>query len=227
MAKRKRNQPIEFPVDHDPTATTTQRDRIILLARERFLKDGFSNVTMDELASDLMISKKTFYKNFHSKDELLADVVARVIGEMAMGVGAIIAGDQQFLAKLSSLMEFIAKRVGVLGRPFLWDLQRNAPEQWKRVQEFRRTRVVPNFLSLVDQGVREGYIRKDINPRVLMLAFLGTIEAILVPSVLANEPFSTDEAVRGILKLFFHGLLTNEASDELELLDRKSIPQHA
>jgi len=205
--------------------STSPKERIIAAARERFLREGFSKVSIDELAADLAISKKTFYKFFENKDDLLGQIVERILRDMNAGFTAIITSDASFVQKLDQTMAFVGRQVGRLARPFLQDLQRYAPHYWQRVQHFRRQRMAVNIGALFDQGITGGYIREDINPRVLLMAFVGTVESVINPAVLSQESFSSDQAMRSILRIFFHGLLTEDASRELISLQQNQTSQ--
>jgi AcrR family transcriptional regulator len=203
------------------------RERILEAAKAKFLLEGFARVSVDDLAADLVMSKKTFYKHFHSKDDLLAQIVELTIAEINAGLLAIIDSDDSFVGKLDRLMMFVGKQVGKILLPFMQDLQRHAPHLWKRVQEFRRDRIGANIASLFEEGIRGGYIRHDINQRVLLLAFIGTVESVMNPAVLANESFSGDEAMRSILRMLFHGVLTENASNQLQTLQRNQSSHSA
>ncbi len=201
------------------------KERIVTAAKDRFLREGFSKVPVDELVSELAMSKKTFYKCFNSKDELLAQVVDRIVGEIENGFLAILHSDCSFVQKLDGIMMFMGTTIGRVFRPFMQDLQRHAPHLWHRVQEFRREQVALNFMTLIKEGMAGGHVRQDINPRILYLAFLGTVENILVPSVLMNESFSVHEAMQNILSILFYGILTKESGEQLLMLHRNPVSQ--
>ncbi|MCX6165394.1 MAG: TetR/AcrR family transcriptional regulator, partial [Ignavibacteriae bacterium] len=52
-----------------------EKDIILKFAGEKFYKDGFNKISMDEIASQLHISKKTIYKYFPSKDKLIESLI--------------------------------------------------------------------------------------------------------------------------------------------------------
>jgi AcrR family transcriptional regulator len=54
---------------------TTTRQRLIDAAQERFYRDGFRNVGIDQVLADVGISKTAFYKHFESKDDLMLAVL--------------------------------------------------------------------------------------------------------------------------------------------------------
>lgn len=191
--------------------------RILGYAAQRFREEGFARVSVDELCAGLSMSKKTFYAAFPGKEALVETIALNLITEIERGVNGIARGDLPFLDKVRGLMAFMGERVRQISALFLRDLQRHTPQIWERVQRFRREKVLTIFADLVAEGKRLGMIRPDVNTRVFLLAYIGAIEAVLVPSVLTDESFSGEEALRSILTIYFNGVLTADAGSELAL----------
>jgi AcrR family transcriptional regulator len=191
------------------------KERILTFASERFFQEGFSKVSVDDLASELVISKKTFYRFFGSKEDLLIQIMDRLVAGVRARFIKILDSDRDFVEKLGEVMTFLGQEVGRLGKPLQADLQRHAPEVWKRIENFRHERITQNFSLLLEQGMDEGFVRKDVNKKIALLSFLGAVENIIRPSVLVNESFSAREALEGIMAIFFHGILTEEAESKL------------
>lgn len=194
--------------------TPSAKERVVVRARDLFLAEGFTRVSMDELAGSLSMSKKTLYKSFKSKDALLAAVIDRLMLEIRQTIEAVVAGPGTFAGKLRAFSSFAGKLYARVTPVFLRDLQRAAPEHWERIELFRRERILENFGRLIRQGMEEGAVRKDLNVRVFQLAHLGAIERVIRPSVLAEESFSAKEAIEEITRTFFIGIMTDEAKRE-------------
>lgn len=190
------------------------KDRIIESAWERFRTDGFAKVSIDEITAALVISKKTFYKVFESKEHLVEQMVHRKMGEIAANIERIVSSDASFVSKLSALLSFMATVPARVGVPMMHDVQRHLPRLWKRIEQFRVERVPQMFSLLLDQGVQEGYIRPEMNKRVFLLAYMAAVQQIMQPTVLANESFSAREAIRGIMELLFVGAMTERGRKE-------------
>jgi TetR/AcrR family transcriptional regulator, cholesterol catabolism regulator len=193
-------------------------ERIIAYTTPIILSDGFSRLSVDTISSKLGISKKTFYKSFTSKDELIGTVLDYLMREVRNRIEAILSAPEGFLLKLSQVMALLGEISQRLGKPFQQDLERHATDQWKRLQDFRRERIHTHFAALIDQGIAEGYVRKDINRKVFLRAYTAAVDAIVNPHLLANESFSAQEAMESILAIFFHGALTDDASQKLKKL---------
>jgi AcrR family transcriptional regulator len=199
----------------DPT-----KERIIALATERFFREGFSRISVEELAGDLAISKKTLYKYFDNKDDLLSQVIQRLMSEAQGRLSQIMQTDKNSIEKLAEVASFLGQLVSRIGKPFQVDLQRHAPHLWTRVEEFRRLRLTEIFGRLIEEGVRERYVRPDINRRIFLLAYLSAVENIVHPSVLMNESFSAREALETIIRIFLTGVLTLEGWQRFDELHK-------
>ncbi len=186
------------------------RQRILEHARQRFLAEGFVSVSVDDLCRDLGISKKTFYKIFPSKEDLLRQEAEMAMRDVHAFIGGLLANNKSFAEKVLELSTTIATIASQISRTLIRDLQRHAPELWKRIEQFRSKTLQTNFLLLVEQGMQEGYVRRDLNLRVFLLAYAAAIDQIMTPSVLSVEQFSAIEAINNIFGIFFHGILTEQ-----------------
>jgi AcrR family transcriptional regulator len=189
-----------------------------------FSQAGFARVSVEEITSALGMSKKTFYKYFESKEDLVHQVVLRITGEIGLQIESIVTTDNPFVVKLNGLMSVLQTRFSKFSTPMLRDVQVHAPATWAYIQEFRRTKIIAVWGRLIEQGQREGFIRPSIDPRLLLLSMIGVVESVVNPQTLANESFSTEQAMKGIIDMLFRGILTNAALDEIESL---KVTQHS
>ena len=189
-------------------AASEPREKILHHARERFFREGFAKISVDELTSDLSMSKKTFYQAFGSKDDLLKEIVHRKLAEINSAMDAILLSEKDFLHKFQDFIAYIGNFFSTTSKVMLADMQKHQPQLWQRIEKFRRERLTKNMTSFLDQGMREGFIRKDVNGRVFVLAILGSIDSIMQPTVLMHESFSSNEAFEAIMDVFFKGILT-------------------
>lgn len=206
------------------------RERLIAAASERFVEDGFSTVTVDEIAGGLGISKKTFYKHFASKDDLLLVVTDRLLESIRSQFRTIAEADTGFPEKLETLVTFLGQRITRLSKPLMHDLQRHAPHVWARIEQFRRERILNDLRGLLLRGVREGFVRGDVDIDLFLMGFIGAAEAVVNPAVLADHPLPVREIIRAVMTVFIRGILTGPGLEEFAQVqsrnNRTQIPQH-
>ncbi len=192
--------------------TDTTRGRIMQAAAALFFGRGFAKVTMDEVAAELGISKKTLYQHFAGKDALLRAVVRDLLDTTAADVEGLISDDGiGFIDKLTGLMGLITARVSQIGKPFADDLQRHAPALWREVQEFRHKKVLANFGRLIRKGQSLGVFRKDVDPELLTVIYAATIQGVVNPQTLARLPYTASELVHAVGRTMFIGIFTDKA----------------
>jgi AcrR family transcriptional regulator len=199
--------------------------RIIEAASDRFMDAGFYKVTMDEIASDLRMSKKTVYKSFPSKETLLKAIVHTFMRNVEAEVQAIVSSDKPIEEKLTALLAFVGKQVRRFSRPFMMDVQRFAPALWKEVEIFRRERVLSQLQRMFQQAKKEGVFRKDLDPDLFFLVLTTTIQGIMNPQVLSQQPFSAEEAFKGIFRILYEGAFTQEARERFQLNNQNFTSQ--
>ena len=202
------------------------RERILIHVSDRFLQDGFARVSVDQIAADLIMSKKTFYKVFPSKEHLVEQVIESLLDQIRSHLSRIQESEATFIVKFHQVMTFLGQVGSRIGKPFLQDLQQQTPQLWARIETFRRDRITQVFSRLLDQGVREGYVRRNISKHMFLRCYLAAVEAVVNPTVLMHESFSAQEAIQSILEMFFHGVLTNTGSKTLLRLQRRETLYH-
>jgi AcrR family transcriptional regulator len=187
---------------------SSAKEKIILRAQDRFLREGFAKTTVDDLTSEISMSKKTFYKVFSSKEDLVEQLTERFLGEARRTIESVVGGPGSFVKKLQAMISVLATVARIVDSPMVLDLERHLPRVWRKVEDFRRKRILENFTLLIQQGIREGHIRPEVNTRLLVLSFVAAIQNVIRPTLLADESFSAREAIGGIVQMFFQGVMT-------------------
>jgi len=188
------------------------RNRIIESAREMFFQCGFTAITMEQIAESLGMSKKTLYQYFQSKDDLINEITGCTMEESCGAIRKIIADDEtDYIQKLKNVMSFLTAIYSKMSPAMIQDMQRNVPEVWKKVQDFRHERLMTDFLSLIQEGVRKNVLRSDVDEKMIVYIWASAIETLLTPKALAQMPFSPGYVFDAITKVIFEGILTDES----------------
>lgn len=190
------------------------KERILELAKDRFFKSGFNKVTLDELSGELGISKKTMYKFFPSKEELVKTVVWMMLRHIEKEVDRITSQEKPFVHRLGDLVLFIGKMVGRFSKEFQRDMKRFAPAIWHEVESFRQEHIISKVVTMIRRAKAEKVFRPDIDDEVIVLMLTVCFQSILTPEILAEHAFSPKEAMYTIFHVIFEGALTEESRKE-------------
>ena len=154
----------------ETTRQSTTTDRILRKAREMFLEAGFVHVTMDDVAYQLGMSKRTLYEHVRSKRELLREAMLQQVRIITTGVTAIAENpDLNPTDKLRQLVLFASETVPRPSRQFLLDMQRSAPELWGEIDRHRSEAVQQSFRRIFEEGQSRGLFRGDLDVELFLL----------------------------------------------------------
>ncbi len=196
-----------------------EKQRILAAASIRFFELGISKVTVDELAADLGMSKKTIYKYFPSKDDLLLAAVRVNIEHVGKEVSSIIHSTEPFEKKIAVFLTVIGRQIRRISPQFQSDMRRFSPLVWDEIDTFRRVVVIGQLKNLFLQAKQEGLFREDLNVEIFQLILVNAAQGIVNPKTLADHPFSAAEAYQEIIKVLFTGALTEEGKKHVHLFD--------
>ena len=195
--------------------SSSPEGRILDVAERIFLSRGFHRVSMDELARELAMSKKTLYAHFASKDDLVAGIMRRRVQRVDAEFRAVLAMEAGFDEKVRGLMLGMQRRLGEVSPAFIDDLRRYTPEVFCIVEEYR-AQAIPKYLGgLMEEGIREGFIREDVKPAMVVRMLVACVQGILRVDNMMTLDMPPVQALDTILRVIFQGVFTEKAREVL------------
>jgi TetR/AcrR family transcriptional regulator, cholesterol catabolism regulator len=187
------------------------RQRIVEAARAHFFKHGFRSVTMDDLAEELGISKKTLYAHFPGKIEVLEAVLAdKFAGVEAKLIEISRAHPHDFATALHELLANMQRELDEIKPPFVRDVRQKAPHVFKTVERRRAALIERLFGKLFIEGQRTGMVRKDVPAKLMIEILLAMVQAIMNPPKMEELGMMPKEGFSGIVKIVLEGALTGK-----------------
>lgn len=184
------------------------RARIRERALDHFLQFGFSKVTMNEIAEDLGMSKKTLYHYFPGKEELLAEVVNRMHEETAARIGAVVEDrSMDFVQRLHGALDILSEFHGRMTPYFLADLEKHAPGVCKVNNDFKRDRIRTIMGNLIAEGIQKKIFRDDIDQEMIVLIYAGALQHILRPDTFNRLALSVAQVHQIIGSVVIEGII--------------------
>jgi AcrR family transcriptional regulator len=185
------------------------RQRIVDSARVHFFSHGFRSVTMDDLAEELGISKKTIYAHFPGKFDLLEAVLADKFASVEAMLKELTRTDAHNLpATLRELLAGTHRELDEIKPPFVRDMRQKAPEVFKLVERRRAALIQRYFGKFFIEGQRAGMVRKDVPAKLIIEILLALVQSIMNPAKIEELGMMPKEGFAGILKIILEGALT-------------------
>lgn len=195
----------------ESASKASARHRIVAKARQVFLTNGFRSVTMDDLAAELAMSKKTLYAHFPTKTALLEAMLLDKFRDLDRDLARIAEENAaDFATGLQRLLACLQRHSAEVQPAFVRDVQRETPELFQTVAERRRELIQRYFGKILGEGRREGLIRKDIPVHLIVEILLAATQAIMNPQRMAELGLSPASGYSAILSVVLEGVFTPE-----------------
>lgn len=139
------------------------KERILTKAHDLFNKYGIRSVSMDDLAAQLGMSKKTLYQYYGDKDGLVNDVFTALLDENRGN--CCIAKDKSNNALHEVFMAFekVMKMFSEMNPAVLFDLEKYHPKSYKKFKEFQNGFLYSMVVNNLKRGIEEGFYRDKID----------------------------------------------------------------
>lgn len=193
---------METPQDH-------LAQRILATAKERFFRVGLRALTMDDLAHDLGVSKKTLYVHFPSKSAIAEQIIDFIGRAMRSRFDKILDDPALSLSqKLCAIVEVIGANISKISPLMLRDLQREAPGLYQKIEELRQKNIPYVFGRLLQQGHDAGLVRPEIDISFATEFWLHAIRGLMQPDALDRTGLTLKQTLDKAAPLFLNGILT-------------------
>ncbi len=183
--------------------------RILHTAESLFFRFGIRSVTMEDIAKELSISKKTIYQFFKDKDEIVLKVSQQIFEKERVQMNRMHEQGENVIHEMVLISRYIRQHVAEANPSAMHDLQKFYPEAWKSFLVFKM-----ESLRLIERtikkGITEGYFRADINPRILAILRSETIELSFSQQLFPRQDFEPLEVQEQLFEHFINGILTDK-----------------
>jgi AcrR family transcriptional regulator len=185
------------------------RKRIVAGARRHFLAHGFRGVTVDDLANELGMSKKTLYAHFRSKPAIVEAAILDKFHDLETEMEAITtAHAADFVAGLQALLGCVMRHTAEIQPAFLRDIRRDTPELFEMIDQRRGAVIQRHFGRLFATGRRARMIRRDLPTALLVEVLLAAIQGVMTPAKIAALGLTPKSGFAAIISIVLEGILT-------------------
>lgn len=193
-----------------------KKEQIITALAELSRTRGFYRVTVDELAAHAGVSKRTIYRHFRSKDEIVETLLDRFMNQMTGKIDQIISSAEKPAEIFSGVISLVVQHGRSMLNPLvLDDLRRHYPELWKKIERFRAEKIQQHLIKVL-VGKYEGKGLREIDSRILGAAFLASVKAVVNPEFILSNNLSFEDTVKQLIGLFMYGIIEDSTDRAAE-----------
>ena len=183
------------------------RERIIENASTLFFQKGVKSMTMSDIANELGISKRTLYEVFRDKEDLLENCINTHITRADNAIQALLEHSEDVIDSMMRIYALSLDEMRMVNRSVMYDLKKYHSRLYKKVEQNQRDDVY-KLLPLLNKGVEQGLIRKDINFEIILWLVKSQFRALMNDDYLPKDKYSLNDFIQAITLNFMRGIAT-------------------
>lgn len=192
-----------------------QYNKILECILTALMKNGLKGTTMDSIASNLQMSKRTLYEIFGSKDEMFREAHNYFNEKMLKALKEIFETSNNVMEAIIKCFLYNRDIMSSVNADFLIDIKQCEKKDNFLHQDHNRNRH-QNLYEVLQRGVKEGYFREDVNLLIQCKMLIIQMEALKRTQELFNADISLLEVYDSIIIGFLRGISSSKGLEELE-----------
>jgi AcrR family transcriptional regulator len=189
---------------------------ILLKVRELYMKYGIKSITMDDVARELGISKKTLYQFVSDKDDLVGKFIDNEIEQRQEEIFKCFKIGFNAIEELFRISAFMNKMIREQNPATEYDLRKYYPHHYQKIVKSRRERMYNYILLNLKKGKEEGLYREDINEEIISKLYLTRSENNNLRELFTIEEFTSNTVFVELLTYHVRGIATEKGIIVLE-----------
>jgi hypothetical protein len=194
------------------------KEKVLEKATEMFLTFGFKSVTMDDLANEMGISKKTIYAHFENKTKLVEESTTYLFDSISSGIDSICALNKNPIEELLVIKKFVMQHLKDEKSSPQYQLQKYYPKIYMNIRNCQFEMMQDCVVNNIKKGVEMGIYRENLNIDFVSRIYFSGVTSIKDFKLFPSDRFPIDKLQDDYLEYHLRGIITPEG--------RKILNQH-
>ena len=192
------------------------KERILQKATDLFMRYGIRSITMDEIATQLGISKKTIYQFFTDKDEIVEAVFDREIQKNEQECRRFRGSSENAIHEIFIAIEEMEEMLKAMNPQIMYDLEKHHPKSFKKFKDYKYQFMFRVVKENLQRGIENELYRPEINIDIVAKhriesAFMGFNQDIF-----PHSRYKISEVCYELTFVFMHSITTAKGKKLIE-----------
>ena len=192
------------------------KNKILQAATNLFWRYGTRSITMDEIAREVAVSKKTIYQYFKDKNEIVCMVMECKHQKQMKEMEELESSSKNAIDAILKVSEFMAETFANVTPTLILDTKKYHPEAWEMHQN-RRDNILETIKKNIRWGIKDGLYRENLEIDYLAILRMEQVELAFDTRKFSSDHYSLVKVQLAFLDHFIRGLVTLKGFQMLEM----------
>ena len=195
------------------------KDKIVHKSAELFLEYGFKSVTMDFIASELAVSKKTIYDYFKNKAHLVEEVALFISGEIQQEIDAVMKFNFNPVQELFEIKRCVLKRLKDEKASPQFQMQKYYPEIYHNLRDTQVCKMDECCSINLKRGIEQGFYRKNLNEIFITRLYISGMLNLKNEELFKNTDLTPKQLYEEFLSYHLRSIVTPKGLETLKQIE--------
>lgn len=178
-------------------------------------RKGIKSISIDELAQEMRVSKKTIYQYFKSKEDLVNNLLKKHLKTHQQIIEKIHNESEDMIQEILLIMQCSTHMLTQINPIVFEDLKIHYKKIWHNFEQFKKEYVIDRLMKTLEKGQKQGLIRKNIPLELMAHLRLKEIELLMDYNFVKTFKMSMQEMQQSITEYFILGVCTQKGIDKM------------
>ncbi|WP_299098547.1 TetR/AcrR family transcriptional regulator [uncultured Winogradskyella sp.] len=194
------------------------KEKIITKSTDLFLNLGFKSVTMDDIANEMGISKKTIYQHFKNKTKLVEATALNVFENIACGIDQICALNKNPIEEVYEIKRFVMHNLKDEKSSPQYQLQKYYPKIYATLKGKQFEKMLGCVTQNLERGIAQNLYRDSIEIDFVARLYFNNMVSLKDQDIFPREQFSMPTLMNNYLEYHLRGICSNKGLETLTQL---------
>ncbi len=181
-----------------------------------FMRYGIKSVTMDDIARELAVSKKTLYQFFENKADLLQQIANENMEKDKAVMAKALTDSKNAIDEFLHMARYITNEISQISPTALYDMQKYYPEIWQSFQDFSESQIFDNIKLNLERGIREGIYRPEIDSDIIAKLYVSKTNCVIDEESFPSKKYDKVKLFKQFFTYHVYGIATPKGLKLLE-----------
>jgi len=179
------------------------------------MKYGIKSVTMDDIAKELGVSKKTLYKYFKDKNAIVSTLMKMDLNSEMQKLSSLTNSSTNAIEETFAFSQVLIEKLKTVNPSLMYDLEKYHPKAWSLFINHKRVDVFNCIRANIERGIDEGFYVSIINAEVVAKLYSEKIDLIFNQEIFPLGKFSVEEVYTEMIEYHLRGIVNEKGRQYL------------
>lgn len=197
-------------------------EKIITKAGDLFMQYGIKSISMDEVARNLGISKKTLYQHVNNKADLIQKVMLTHITEEKNAMCNIHENAKDAIDEMMQISRFVSELLQRVNPSVIYDLRKYYTKGWELMESLHFEHTYTLIKENIKKGMEEGLYRPDLNADIIAKLYIGRMDIVVDKNLFPIGEYTFSQIHNNAMMYHLYGIMSTKG---IELFEQYNLSE--